>query len=64
MVGEMIVRIVSSLLSTAVSWNALKKDAESTTLVLAKYVDRLLLVVEVISIVVVMILSKTAVRAM
>ena len=64
MVGEMIVRIVSSLLSTAVSWNALKKDAELTTLVLAKYVDRLLLVVEFISIVVVIILSKTAVRDM
>ena len=48
MVGLTIVRIVSSLLPTAVFWKPPKKDVELTTLVLAIYADRLLLVVVVI----------------
>ena len=52
MVGLTIVRIVSSLLLADVSWKAPKKDVELTTLVLAIYADRLLLVVVVIVLVV------------
>ena len=57
-------RIVSSLLSTTVSWKSPKKDSELTTLVLAIYADRLLLVVVLVLIVVVVILSRTDVGAM
>ena len=57
----MIVRIVSVLLPTAVSWKVPKKTAELATLVLVIYADRLLLVVVIMLHVVVVSLSKTAV---
>ena len=61
MIGEMIVRIVSALLQTAVYWKALKtKDAELATLVLAIHTDRFLLVTVIVSVVVVVSLLRTA----
>ena len=63
MVGEIIVRIVSSLLPTAVSYNVPKKDTEFVMLVLVIHADRVLLAVVVIAIVMVVILSRTALSA-
>ena len=57
----MIVRIVSVLLPTTVSWKVPKKTAELATLVLVIYADRFLLVVVIMLHVVVVSLSKTAV---
>ena len=53
--GGTIVRIVRSLLPTAVSWETLKKDTELTTLLLAIYADRVLSVVAFIVVVVVVV---------
>ena len=61
---RIILRIVSSLLPTTVSWNASKKDTELTTLVLAIHANRVSLVVVVILIVVVASLSKNAASIM
>ena len=62
LVGK-IVRIVS-LLPTAVSWNFPKKDTELTTLVLAIYAYRVLVVVVFILTVVEVSLERTDVGAM
>ena len=67
MVEGMILPIISSLLPITVSWKVPKIDAESTTLVLAIYTDRLLLVVLVVVVIliaVVVSLSRTAVGVM
>ena len=63
MFGGTIVRIVSSL-PTTVSWNSHKKDTELTTLVLAIYADRVLVVVVFILTMVEVSLERIAVGAM
>ena len=61
MIGEMIVRIVSALLQTAVYWKAQKtKDTELAMLVLVIHTDRFLLVTVIVSVVVVVSLLRTA----
>ena len=60
----MILRIISTLLQTAVFWNVLEKPAELSTLVLAIYVDTILLLMVVILIVVMVSLLRTDVGAM
>ena len=64
MSGGTIAHIVTSLLPTVVCWKVPKKDAELTTLVLAIYANRVLLVLVVIALVVVLKKSRTAIGAM
>ena len=57
-------RIAISLLPTIVSWKALKKDSESTDLLLVLVTEWLLLVVVIIAVVVMASKSRTTMGAM